>query len=70
MNNSFINLNLQQNHLTTVNPSQELWSHKVILVYVNDNFYSLLPEMCTVFIIETNWFRVYLDAHIVADITK
>ena len=33
-------------------------------------FYWLLPEMCTVFNLEANWFQLYQGAHEVTEIIK
>ena len=33
-------------------------------------FYWFLPEMCTVFNLEANWFQLYKGAHEVTDIIK
>ena len=40
------------------------------LFFIYLYFYWLLPEMCTVFNLEANWFQLYHGAHEVADIIK
>ena len=48
-----------------VNLSVEKTSRFILMI-----FYWFLPEMCTVFNLEANWFQLYQGAHEVADILK
>ena len=42
-------------------------SGNYITLYI---FYWLLPEICTVFILEANWFQLYKGAYEMTDIIK